>query len=174
MLVLKTTSPTASPSAPNERPSKTVPSASAKSAFFTDPSTSRLPHHLASDQRGHRRTGKPPSGKRRIPAPGGKGRGIRRPITIRIEDRQIGVSALSDPALWELQDARRLAGELCDHLRQAQHAWGYQRRERDSKRCLQADYATGSQIKLPLLLLNCVGGVIRRNHVDGAVPQPRQ
>src|SRR5574337_1709453 len=106
MLVLKTTSPAVSPSDPKDSPSKMVPSASANNAFFTGSPTLRLPHDLTSDQRRHRRTGKPPPGKRRVPTLGGKGRGVHRPVTIRIKDCQIGVGAFSDPSLLEFQDAR--------------------------------------------------------------------
>ena len=39
MLVLNTTSPSDSPSAPNDQPSKTVPSSSARTAFLRSPMT---------------------------------------------------------------------------------------------------------------------------------------
>src|SRR5581483_4320048 len=126
MLVLKTTSPIASPSAPNERPEKEVPSSNKSTARFMSifPSVWYLSGSIFDDLSGDHHRGRPPlhlpSDERRILTLRFKTVPPDRPFRSGIDDRQIGDRSDRQPADLLPDDLGRIQRQLPDHLRQGQ------------------------------------------------------
>src|SRR5262245_42785435 len=177
MAVLKTTSPTASPVAPKERPRNTVPSASASSASPSRPPLASIPltrgrpscpalalvvDDPAFDDGEHRSAAYRPAFERGVLALGPELLAADGPLEIGIDDRDVGGAADLERPGREPEDASGLAANLRDRGRQVEQALAHES-ERQRQQRLEPDDAVRGRLELAVLLVAVVRRVVGRD-----------
>src|SRR6266536_3119159 len=174
MPVLKTTSPSTSVSAPNARPTKTVPSSStsAASRVVTAPPRARslayLVNHLTADHRHADDAAKPLALEWRILALRVKLAHVDRPLCARGDHRQVGRRADPQRAGVELEDLGRRDRQQPDQRRELKLA-DLNQPHQQAERRLQTGDAGRRLVELAVLVNDGVGGVIGGDTVDRSV-----
>src|SRR5262245_30288932 len=186
MAVLNTTSPTASPVAPKERPRNTFPSASASSASPSLPAPASIPltrarpsapalafvvHDAALDDGEHRSAAHRPALERGVLALGPELLAAHGPLEIGIDHRDVGGTADLERSGPKPEDASGLASNLRDRARQVEQALAHEPKRQRQQR-LEADDAVRRGLELAILLVAVVRRVVGRDRVDGAVGEP--